>query len=267
MTRGGALVAGLILLAVAVTALQNLDQGEGDGYDDTPVIPGQQWKVHDKHRPRPAVVTPGAGPGQAPSDAIVLFDGSDLSRWEPQGDTQTWTVKDGYVECVPHKGDLITKDSFGDVQLHIEWASPNEIDGTGQNRGNSGVILMKRYEVQVLDSWNNPTYADGQAGAIYGWWPPRANASRAPGEWQTYDIIFEAPRFSGDALQTPAHVTVLHNGALLHHRREIGGPMAHRVVRKYEPHPEEQPLLLQNHNTRVRYRNIWVRKLQPQTGS
>jgi hypothetical protein len=268
MNRSAALIAGIALIAVAVAAYQNRDEGPGDGYDDTPVIPGQKWKVHDKSRPRPPVVTPGATPGQPPSDAIVLFNGKDLSKWqEQQGGRQNWVVRDGYVECVPRKGDLITRDSFGDVQLHIEWASPKEKDGDGQNRGNSGVIFMKRYEVQVLDSWNNPTYADGQAGAIYGWWPPRANASRPPGEWQSYDIIFEAPRFEANKLQSPAYVTLLHNGVLLHNKREIGGPMAHRIVRKYEPHGAEDQLLLQNHNTKVRYRNIWIRKLTRQTGS
>ena len=218
------------------------------GYSDTPVIPGQKWKVHDIDRPRPKEVTPGATLGQPPSDAIVLFDGKDLSKWWNRSKggklaDAKWKVAQGWVECVGGTGDLVSKEKFGDAQYHIEWAAPAEIDGTSQWRGNSGVLLMSRYEIQVLDSYNNPTYADGQAGAIYGWWPPLVNPARKPGEWQAYDIIFEAPKFDGGALKTPAYVTVLMNGVLLHHRQEIGGPMAHRIVRKYEPHASEEPLL------------------------
>ncbi len=236
------------------------------GYSDTPVIPGQKWKVHDIDRPRPKVITPGAKPGDPPSDAIVLFDGKDLSHWQNQkGGKLTevkWKLGDGWVECVGGAGDLVTKEKFGDAQFHIEWAAPSVIDGTSQWRGNSGILIMHRYEIQVLDSFNNPTYADGQAGAIYGWWPPLVNPARKPGEWQTYDIIFEAPKFDGATLKSPAFITVLFNGVLVQHRQEIGGPMAHRVVRKYEPHPPEEPLALQDHDTKVRYRNIWARKLK-----
>ncbi|MFN7920401.1 MAG: DUF1080 domain-containing protein [Bryobacteraceae bacterium] len=244
------------------------------GYDDTPVIPGQKWKVHDINRPRPAMVTPGAKPGMPPSDAIVLFDGKDLSKWMAKGGgsgpnrdrnslhAPTWKVENGYFEVTDDSGDLVSKDKFGDAQLHVEWASPTVIDGDSQWRGNSGIILMERYEIQVLDSFNNKTYADGQAGAIYGWWPPMVNASRGPGEWQAYDIIFEAPRFDGDKLAKPAMVTVIHNGVVLHHKKEIGGPMAHRVVRQYVAHSGEESLMLQNHGTHVRYRNIWVRRLK-----
>jgi hypothetical protein len=175
----------------------------------------------------------------------------------------SWKVQNGHFECVPRQGDLVTKEKFGDVQLHLEWASPEAIEGESQDRGNSGVMFMSRYEIQVLDSFNNPTYADGQAGAIYGWYPPMVNASRPPGQWQAYDIVFEAPKFEGDRVVKLACVTVFHNGVLLHHHREIGGPMAHRVVRPYQPHGAEEPLMLQNHNTKVRYRNIWLRKLEP----
>ncbi len=252
--------------ALAQIAARNTDAGPGEGYKDTPVIPGQKWQVHDKDRPRPAIVTPGAQYGQPPSDAIVLFDGKDTSKWvqRRRGGEVTpvsWKVENGYMECVPRVGDIMTKEKFGDLQLHIEWASPVEMDGSGQNRGNSGVLLMGRYEVQVLDSWNNATYADGQAGSVYGWWPPLVNAARKPGEWQTYDIFFEAPRFKDGALSRPAYVTVMHNGVLVQHHTEIGGPMAHRVVRKYQAHEAEEPLGLQNHNTKVRFRNIWARKL------
>jgi len=160
------------------------------GYSDTPVLPGQRWKVHDIERPRPPVVTPGGRPGEAPSDAIVLFDGRDLSQWFQRGRgadrgkelPARWKVENGYMECVGRTGDLISREKFGDAQFHIEWSAPAEIDGDSQWRGNSGVVLMGRYEIQVLDSWDNPTYADGQAGAIYGQWPPMVNPCRKPGE-------------------------------------------------------------------------------------
>jgi hypothetical protein len=239
------------------------------GYDDTPYLPGQQWRVHDIKRPQPPTVTPGEVCGKPPFDAIVLFDGQDLSQWAGRGrgaqrgqiTEPGWKVENGYMEVVSGSGDVMTRERFGDCQLHIEWAAPAEIDGSGQWRGNSGVLLMSRYEIQVLDSWENPTYADGMAAAIYGQFPPLVNASRKRGEWQSYDIVFEAPRFEGDKLVKPAYVTVLHNGVLVHHRQEIIGRMAHRVVGTYAPHGPEEPLALQNHDTRVRYRNIWIRRL------
>jgi hypothetical protein len=231
------------------------------GYSDTPMLPDGKWRVHDIARPKPAVVTPGAKPGDPPSDAIVLFDGTDLRHWN--GD---WLVKDGYVQVPARRENgkgLRTKESFGDIQLHLEWAAPTEIDGDSQWRGNSGVVLMGRYELQVLDSFNNPTYADGQAGSVYGQFPPLVNASRKPGEWQTYDIVFEAPRFEGGYLTRPAYITVLHNGVLVQNHQQFIGQMAHRVIRQYEPHGPEAPLELQDHDTPVRYRNIWVRRLAP----
>jgi hypothetical protein len=244
------------------------------GYEDTPVLPGQQWRVHDIKRPHPRVVTPGtestqARPGQPPSDAIVLFDGKDLSQWVTPGRGQNrgklvapgWKVENGYMEVVGHTGDLISKAKFGDAQIHVEWAAPAEIDGSSQWRGNSGVLIMSLYEIQVLDSYGNPTYADGQAASIYGQYPPLVNASRKPGEWQSFDIVFEAPRFEGEKLVKPAFVTVFHNGLLVHHRQQIMGRMAHRAVGTYAPHGPEEPLLLQDHDTPVRYRNIWVRRL------
>jgi hypothetical protein len=241
------------------------------GYSDTPVLPGQKWKVHDIERPRPRMVTPGTPstqhPGKAPSDAIVLFDGKDLSKWQGSEKGQItepkWKVQNGYMEVPSGGGQILTKEKFGNIQLHVEWAAPEEIDGASQWRGNSGILIMNRYEIQVLDSWNNPTYADGQAASIYGQWPPLVNASLKPGEWQTYDIVFDAPKFEGDRLIEPAYVTVFHNGILVHHRQKITGRMAHRVVGTYAPHGPEEPLGLQNHDTRVRYRNIWVRRLAP----
>lgn len=259
-------VAASVFLVVAQSETEARKQRTSPlGYSDTPVLPGQKWRVHDIQRPRPRVVTPAAQPGGPPSDAIVLFDGKDLSQWlqnfkgtvrEPQ-----WKVENGYMEIVGRTGTIFTKEKFGDCQLHIEWAAPAEIEGSGQWRGNSGVLLMNRYEIQVLDSFDNPTYADGQAGAIYGQWPPLVNASRKPGEWQSYDIVFEAPRFEGEKLVKPAYVTVFHNGVLVHHRQEIIGRMAHRVVGTYAPHGPEEPLALQDHDTPVRYRNIWIRRL------
>ena len=224
------------------------------GYKDTPFLPDGKWRVHDLDRPRPPVVTPGAAPGAPPSDAIVLFDGRDLSRWNGN-----WKVENGYMQVT--QGPMRTKESFGDIQLHIEWATPNPPLNEGQNRGNSGILLMGRYEVQVLDSYESPTYADGQAAAIYGQFPPLVNACRKPGEWQTYDIIFEAPRFEGGYVKRQAYVTVFHNGVVVHAHRPFIGQMAHRMIKQYEPHPPEAPLELQDHNEPVRFRNIWVRRL------
>jgi hypothetical protein len=249
------------------------------GYTDTPLVPGQQWHVHDPARPHPPVVTPGENPGDAPSDAIILFDGKDLSHWQaatqvmptpgqapPTGPVirpgpPGWKVENGYMEVVLGSGDIATKEKFGDVQLHVVFAEPAEIRGNSQNRGNSGIFMQGRYETQVLDGWKNPTYADGQVGAIYGQWPPLANPSRKPGEWQTYDIVFEAPKMNGDQVIKPAFVTVFLNGVLMHNRKELLGPTVHRAAAHYLPQPDEDVLLLQNHNTLVRYKYIWARKI------
>ena len=235
------------------------------GYTDTPLIPDQKWHVHDPARPHPPIVTPGATVGAAPSDAIVLFDGTNLSKWAHNQKGQIydakWIVRDGYFEVAPKSGTLQTRDNFGDIQLHIEWASPAQVEGRSQGRGNSGVIIMGRYEIQVLDSYDNVTYADGQAAALYGQWPPLANVARKPGEWNTYDIVFEAPRFEGDKLTKPGFATVFWNGVMVHNRKEIMGPMVHRTAPKYAPHAAELPITLQDHGNPVRYRNIWVRRL------
>lgn len=271
--RTAALAAGAcVAVAIAVIAGAGC-MGESkknrtapEGYDDTPMLPGQPWRVHDIKRPRPPQVTPAAEPGQPPSDAAVLFDGKDLSKWEARRRGKPanpgWTVRDGYMEVVGGTGDLVSKEKFGDCQIHVEWAAPAAIDGTSQWRGNSGVLIMNRYEIQVLDAWNNPTYADGQAGSIYGQFPPLVNPARKPGEWQTYDIAFEAPQFEAGKLVKPAFVTVFYNGVLVHHRKEIVGRMSHRVVGTYAPHEPEEPLGLQDHDVPVRYRNIWVRKVK-----
>lgn len=237
------------------------------GYNDTPQIPGQKWKVHDMTRPRPRKVAPGplvnAGP---PADAIVLFDGKDLSQWVQQargGQTQEpkWKVENGYVEIAPRTGRLLTKEKFGDCQLHVEWMVPLGVTGQGQGRGNSGIELMSRYEIQVLESHDNLTYADGGAGAIYGVWPPLVNPARPQGEWNVYDIFFEAPRFDGENVVKPATVTLMFNGVLAQLHHSYPGTTVWRAVGKYKPHAPEESLSLQDHNQAVRYRNIWIRKL------
>ena len=238
------------------------------GFTDTPMLPGLPWHVHDPARPHPKVVTPGTTSGAASSDAVVLFDGRDLAKWghgtqgDPSKTTEAkWVVRDGYFEIVPKAGDLFTRESFGDIQLHVEWAAPAQVSGRSQGRGNSGILIMGLYEVQVLDVYDNVTYADGGAGALYGQWPPLVNAARKPGEWQTYDIIFEAPKFSGDKLEKPAYLTVFWNGVMVHNRKEAMGPMVYRQVAKYAPHAAELPLRLQDHGNPVRFRNIWLRRL------
>ena len=237
------------------------------GYTDTPVIAGQKWRVHDPERPRPTIVAPGTSstpqqPGSPPSDAIVLFDGKNLDNWTGRGGKAEWKVEDGFME-VNGTGDIRTKKTFGDCQLHIEFRTPVPVVGDSQGRGNSGVFFFDdQYEVQVLDSFENPTYADGQAGALYGQRPPLVNASRKPGEWQSFDIIFTAPRFADDGeLISAAFATVLHNGVLLHNHRRLLGPTLHRAVSDYKPHPPKGSIKLQDHSNPVRFRNIWVREL------
>jgi hypothetical protein len=200
-------------------------------------------------------------PGPPPADAIVLFDGTDLSRWQGKsGGNAKWRVEDG-VATVNGTGDIVTKQPFGDCQLHIEWATPTEVKGDGQGRGNSGVIFQERYELQVLDSYQNKTYFNGQAGAVYSQHAPLVNASRKPGEWQSYDVIFRAPRFEdGGKLLSAGTMTVLHNGVLVQDRAEIKGPTAKQPA-KYEVHPLKQPLELQDHGNPIRFRNIWIREL------
>jgi hypothetical protein len=238
------------------------------GYPDTPVLPGSPWKVHDGDRPQPRVVVPGeestqAKPGAAPSDAVVLFDGTTLSGWESMdGSEAKWKLENGYMEVVPKTDDIRSKEHFGDCQLHVEWAAPAEVEGNGQQRGNSGVFLMGRYEIQVLDCHDNPTYPDGTTAAIYGQCPPLVNACRTPGRWQSYDIVWLAPRFEGDTVVRPAFVTVIHNGVVVHHHKELQGPTRHKRLTTYEVHPATGPLVLQDHNDLVRYRNIWYRPLK-----
>jgi hypothetical protein len=232
--------------------------------------PDAGWLIHDRTRPQPAVVDAGSfstqeKPGKPPSDAVVLFDGGDISKWVALDGTPTkWVVKDGAMECVPGSGYVRTLQCFGDCQLHVEWATPTPPHGEGQGRGNSGVFFgFDRYEIQVLDSYENKTYADGSAGAVYCQYPPLVNASRRPGEWQFYDIIWTAPRFDNDGkLLSPARVTALHNGVLIHLNVELSGPTGWLTREPYTVHPEKLPIALQDHGNPVRFRNIWVRQLK-----
>jgi hypothetical protein len=206
--------------------------------------------------PEPKVVDPGPV-GGPPSDAVVLFDGQDLSQWKGG---EKWEIKDGF--CIARETGINTKDSFGDCQLHVEWASPAEVSGQGQGRGNSGVYLMERYEVQVLDSYDNTTYFDGQAGSIYKQHPPLVNACRKPGEWQTYDIIFSAPKFDDQGkVVKPAYVTLLHNGVLVQNHFELLGGTFYDQPPAYMAHPARAPIHIQFHGNPVRFRNIWLREI------
>ncbi len=231
------------------------------GYSDTPQLPETTWLVHDGDRPQPRVVRPGSDAVNPPSDAIVLFDGSDLAQWTGRNGPAAWNVENGYME-VNGTGDISTRAHFGDCQLHLEWATPEMVSGDSQGRGNSGVFLLDRYEIQVLDSFDNRTYADGSAAAIYGQYPPLVNASRGPGVWQSYDIVFEAPSWESGRLVKGAYLTVIHNGVVVHHRQRALGPTGHRDLANYDtPHDVTGPLQLQDHGNPVRFRNIWVRRL------
>ena len=225
----------------------------------------QKWAVHDESRPQPRVVDPGpAGPPvPAPADAVVLFDGTSLAGWTTmKGEPAKWNVENGYMEVAKGGGDITTEAAFGDCQLHVEWASPAVVIGTSQGRGNSGVFLMGTYEVQVLDCYDNKTYADGSTASIYGQYPPLVNACRKPGEWQTYDIVFHAPRFNQDGgVVRPARMIVFHNGILVQDNEELTGPTAHKARPPYKAHADKLPLSLQDHGNPVRYRNIWIREL------
>jgi hypothetical protein len=259
LRSAAALAAALAVLGAAAPAFQQ----KSPGYDDTPLLPDGKWRVHDSRRPHPKVVTPGDAPGKPPSDAIVLFDGTDLSKWRnAKGEAPAWKVENGYMEVTPKSGGIWTREEFGDCQLHIEWATPNPPRGESQGRGNSGVFLLGQYEVQVLDSYENVTYADGQAGALYGQYPPLVNASRRPGEWQAYDILFTAPRVK-DGQVEPARITVIHNGVAIHHGTALLGPSQHRRVAQYPAQPATRgPIHLQDHGDPVRFRNIWIRPLR-----
>jgi len=241
----------LLLIAVAVIiSIQCLGQEEID-----PAL----TEVWD---PVPEVVTPGIGTAP-PSDAVILFDGTNLSEWShANGEEAKWNVENGAMTVVKETGDIQTKQGFGDCQLHLEFRTPSVVEGEGQGRGNSGVFLQKRYEVQVLDSYENRTYSNGQAGSIYKQYIPLVNACRPPGEWQTYDIIFKAPRFKEDSsVESPGYMTVIHNGVLIQNYVELKGNTVWRGDPYYEKHSLKEPIMLQDHGNPVSYRNIWIREL------
>jgi hypothetical protein len=241
--------ASYIAVTVAMTCLASCSLAQ-----DAEYLTGIKW-------PEPPIVTPGKNCGDPPSDAIVLFDGKDLSAWE---NGENWKIEDGVA--IVQGGDITTKQSFGDCQLHVEWSAPVPATGSSQGRGNSGVYLMDRYELQVLDSYDNKTYFDGQASGIYKQTPPMVNAMRPPGEWNTYDIIWTAPKFKDDgSLESPAYITVLHNGVLTLNHFALLGNTPYSEPPKYEKHGK-LPIHLQDHGNPVRYRNIWVREIKPLVG-
>ena len=227
------------------------------GYKDTPRLPWCDYLVHDCDRPAPRRVNVGPGPDgpvPPPSDAVVLFDGEDLTKWQPTD----CKLVEGCIEAV---GSLTSKESFGDCQIHLEWLAPADFKGPWYNQGNNGVLLMGLYEIQIFDSWNEKLYPDGQAAAIYGQTPPLVNACRPPGQWQSYDIVFTAPVFADGKLVKPARVTLCHNGVLVQLNEEIRGETGHRILPEYKKKVSRGPLVLSGHDCPVRFRNIWVRPL------
>ena len=248
--RIGQLAPIAVVCALPLIDIANAQEQQGD-----PAVT-EVWN------PEPSVIIPGVGTNP-PSDAIVLFDGSNLAQWQHgDGSAAAWKLNDGAFTVVGGSGDILTKRSFSDVQLHIEWRTPADVQGEGQDRGNSGVFLQQIYEVQVLDSYQNRTYANGQAASVYKQHIPSVNASKGPGEWQVYDIIFKAPRFNdNDVVVSPAYVTVLHNNVLVQNHVQLRGPTLYIGESSYTAHPLQQPLLLQDHGNPVSYRNIWIREL------
>lgn len=259
----------LVYLAAAVS-LSPAVFADGAFYGDPPDAT-HPWAIHDMNRPQVAVVTPGSfstneQPGKPPSDAVVLFGGKegDLAKWQADktpAEPTKWVVKDGLLQCVPGSGYVRTTEEFSDCQLHVEWSEPEDITGASQGRGNSGIFLMGKVEVQVLDSYNNPTYPDGSAGSVYGVNPPMANPLRKPGEWQSYDIVFRRPLFKDGKEIDPGYLTVFINGVLVQDHTPIEGGGGHKARSQSKPFPDQGPLKLQDHGNPVRFRNIWYRPL------
>ena len=244
------LLAFILLMTGFIQAQEKIDRKNGDP------------KLSEYWEPIPPVVTPGKTPMDAPGDAVILFNGKDFNSWKSDSGRIQWTLEEGAMTVKPKSGGISTRQVFGDCQLHIEWRTPAVISGEGQGRGNSGIFLMGKYEVQVLDNYNNRTYVNGQAGSIYKQTPPLVNACRPPGEWQTYDIIFTAPRFYEDGrVQSPARITVLQNGILVQHNTTIWGSTEYRGTPEYKKLGLKEPLFLQEHGNLVSYRNIWIRNL------
>jgi hypothetical protein len=251
--------------AIGPMSAAEIEKKEGYGYDDTPFLPGSPWRVHDGKRPQPPMVDPGnAGatvqPSVPPADAIVLFDGKDLLQWDTD---KTGGIEDGAINLAK-TGELRTRRKFADCQLHVEWATPAEPDGDAMNWGNSGVLFLGKYELQIIESHDCRIYADGIAGSVYGQYPPLVNAARKPGQWQTFDVVFRAPKFDGDKLLKPACFTVLWNGLLVQDHQASLGPVKHRALATYDAKDTEGPIVLQYHHSAVRIRNVWVRTLAPQ---
>jgi len=237
---------------------------EEPGYTDTPLIPGSTWRVHDRDRPQPKIVEPGTGDlgVTPPADAVVLFDGKGLDQWSRTDNKPIeGGIKDGAFDIMK-TGQLRTKQEFGDFQLHIEWRTSELTEGFDRmNQGNSGVYLMELFEIQILESKASYIYADGNAGAIYGQYPPLVNPARGPLEWQSFDIFFTAPKFDGNTLKSPAVITLLYNGVLVQNHQKILGTVRHRDIPGQYPVKEKGPLMLQDHHSPVEFRNIWIRPL------
>jgi hypothetical protein len=257
----------LLAIFTGCATQQAAKEGEKRQYVETDT---GRWLIHDMNRPAPAVIDPGTSstqskPGKAPSDAIVLFDGTDLSEWtDNKGNPTKWIMGDGYMECVKGSGYIQSKRQFGSCQLHVEFATPSTVRGSSQGRGNSGVFLMGQYEVQVLDSYDNRTYADGQCAALYGREVPLVNACRKPGEWQWYDIIFQRPTFKNGKVDKKPIFTVFHNGVLVHYHVKLKGGTGWEgphAISDFVPHGDKGPISLQDHGNPVRYRNVWIREL------
>jgi 3-keto-disaccharide hydrolase len=252
------------LLAILVLAPSALSaQGNPNPVPADP----SPWPQHSTERPRPPMVTPGAFVSTPPpSDAIVLMDGRSLAAWRATDSAQgpaRWSLQDGYMEVAPGTGAIATRQSFGDVQLHIEWKAPVPVVGESQHRGNSGVFFMGTYEVQILDTYQNDTYADGMAGGFYGQFPPLVNPIRRPTEWNSYDIVFHRPHFDTTGKVTaPARMTVFFNGVLVQDDQALVGPTSHGRRAPYEAHADKLPIELQDHDYKVRFRNMWVRNLE-----
>jgi hypothetical protein len=257
------IITGVVALCVA----QTKHHGSLLGYTDTPLLPDGKWHVHDLNRPQPVKITAGTcstqtSVGRPPSDAEVLFDGKELSKWRgAKGGPASWAVRHGYMEVVPHSGDIYTREEFGPIQLHVEWRTPAPLKPGREYQGNSGVFLQGFYELQVFESSLNLIYADGEAGAIYGQYPPLVNSSRDPGRWQDFDIIFSPGRFANGNFVVPPYITAFQNGVLIQNHTAIIGDSMNMKLPIVQDHGPTGPIRLQDHEDLVRYRNIWVRRL------
>jgi hypothetical protein len=256
----------IVALLAACPVAAGAEKGKGDdapGYDDTPLLPNSPWRVHDRKRPQPVLVAPGSvglcpQAATPPADAVVLFNGKDLSQWTGGNEKG---IEDGCINILK-TGELRSKKQFGDCQLHVEWATPAKADGGNMQWGNSGVLFFGLFEVQIIESHDSHIYADGNAGAIYGQYPALVNPTRKPGEWQSFDIVFTAPHFDGTKLAQPAYLTVFYNGVLVQYHRAVMGNVAHRQLPAYNTPISEGPIVLQQHGSAVRFRNLWVRPLK-----